>query len=290
MSWLFDPFRSEFMQNALMASLLVGLLSPVLGVWVTLRRLSYLGDAMSHATLGGVALGVTAGVSATFGGIIAGVIAGAAVALLGANERLGQDAIIGLVQTTMFAIGVIIISRTNSGLELSHYLFGQVTTVNDWELLRGTIFTVLALGAVVVLFRDLRIASFDPVHARQVGVPVGAVRMVLLVLLSIAIVVSLSTVGVLMSVAMLITPATAARMLTTRLIPMTFIAAAVGCVAAVGGLVVSYHFDAPPGASIALVASALCITIWLTRLPSRHHDHARANEPISTPSHAELAT
>jgi manganese/iron transport system permease protein len=275
MNWLTDPFATTFMQHALIAALTVGVLSPALGVWVILRRLAYLGDAMSHSTLGGVALAVTAGVSATLGGIVAGVIAGALVALLGANTRLGQDAIIGVIQTSMFAIGVIIISRSDSGLELTHYLFGQVTTVNTWELQRGAIFAVLALMTLAVLFRDLRLASFDPVHARQVGVPVGALRLILLVLLSVAIVVSLSTVGVLMSVAMLITPATTARMLTTRLVPMTFMAMGFGCAAGVVGLIISYHASTAPGATIALVAAGLCLVVWAFTLPARTHDHAR---------------
>jgi ABC-type Mn2+/Zn2+ transport system permease subunit len=265
------------MQHALMAALMVGVLSPVLGVWVVLRRLSYLGDAMSHSTLGGVAVAVSAGVSATFGGIVAGVIAGSLVAIMGANERLGQDAIIGVIQTGMFAIGVIIISRSDSGLELTHYLFGQVTTVNTWELQRGAMFTVVALVTLIVLFRDLTIATFDPVHARQVGVPVGPLRLILLVLLSIAIVVSLSTVGILMSVAMLITPATTARMLTNRLVPMSVLAAVIGCVCAVLGLILSYHLSSAPGATIALVAATICLIVWAATLPSRTHDHARPN-------------
>jgi manganese transport system permease protein len=277
MNWLIDPFRTQFMQHALMAALMVGVLSPVLGVWVILRRLSYLGDAMSHATLGGVAIAVSAGVSATFGGIVAGVIAGSLVALMGANERLGQDAIIGVIQTAMFAIGVIIISRGDSGLELTHYLFGQVTTVNTWELQRGAMFTAFALITLIVLFRDLQIATFDPVHARQVGVPVGPLRLILLVLLSIAIVVSLSTVGVLMSVAMLITPATTARMLTHRLVTMTLLAGVIGAVCSVAGLVISYHASTAPGATIALVAATVCLAVWALTLPSRTHDHARPN-------------
>jgi ABC-type Mn2+/Zn2+ transport system permease subunit len=172
---------------------------------------------------------------------------------------------------------VIIISRSDSGLELTHYLFGQVTTVNTWELQRGAMFTVVALVTLIVLFRDLRIATFDPVHARQVGVPVGPLRLILLVLLSIAIVVSLSTVGILMSVAMLITPATTARMLTNRLVPMSLFAAAIGCICAVGGLILSYHLSSAPGATIALVAATICLIVWATTLPSRTHDHARPN-------------
>jgi manganese/iron transport system permease protein len=275
MDWFTDPFRSQFMQHAFIAAAMVGVLSPVLGVWVILRRLAYLGDAMSHATLGGVAIAVSAGVSATFGGIVAGIIAGTLVAVMGANARLAQDAIIGVIQTGMFAIGVIIVSRADSGLELTHYLFGQITTVNTWELQRGALFTVAALATLTVLFRDLRLATFDPVHAQQVGVPVGALRVILLVLLSIAIVVSLSTVGVLMSVAMLITPATTARMITNRLLPMTVLAAVIGVACSMSGLIISYHYSTAPGATIALVAATACLVVWLATLPKRSHDHAR---------------
>ena len=131
--------------------------------------------------------------------------------VLSANRRLGQDAVIGVIETAMFSVGVIVISRVDTGVELSHFLFGEVLTVSRADVIASFLLTFVAVAVIVLLFGDLRMATFDVVHARQVGVRVGLVHGVLLVLLAVTIVVSLRTVGTLMSVAMLVTPAATAR-------------------------------------------------------------------------------
>lgn len=277
MSWLSDPYRTDFMRNAAMMALLVGVLAPVVGVWVVLRRMAYLGDAMSHGTLAGVAGAYLAGVSITLGALVAGVAMGLLVVLFDRQRRIGLDAAIGVAETFMFAIGIVLISQQDGiGVELTHYLFGQIVTTSSHELVINLVLTVVALGLVGVTFGDLRAVAFDPGHARQVGVPVNGLRVVLIVLISITVVVSLSTVGLLMSVAMLITPAAAARLVTRRVETMTALAVLVGTTSALGGLTASYHLATPPGPTIALGT-----VVWFAACALASTMHSRRGRPAA---------
>jgi ABC-type Mn2+/Zn2+ transport system permease subunit len=169
----------------------------------------------------------------------------------------------------MFAVGVLLITRNDRiGVDLAHYLFGQVTTVSAREVAVNAGLAAAAIAVVAALLGDLRMATYDPLHARQVGVPVGRLSLVLLVVLSVTIVVSLRTVGLLMSIAMLVTPAATARLVTARVTTMTLVAVAVGVVSALAGLTLSYHLRSAPGPTIALVAVAcFAVAFVATRLP-----------------------
>lgn len=255
--WFTDPYNTEFMRRAGVTALLIGVLAPTIGVWVVLRRLAYLGDAMSHGTLAGVAVAYLAGISITVGALAAGVAMGLLVALFDRQRRLGHDSAIGVAETFMFATGLILISRNdNIGVDLTHLLLGQIVTTSTHEVIVNSSLTALALGIVAFAFSDLRNITFDPGHARQVGIPVGSLRLVLIVLISITVVVSLGTVGLLMSVAMLVVPAAAARLVTQRIETMTAVAVGIGVLSALVGLTASYHLATPPGPTIALVTVA----------------------------------
>lgn len=252
--WFTDPYQTDFMRNAAITAILVGVLAPTVGVWVVLRRLAYLGDAMSHGTLAGVAGAYLAGISITLGALAAGVVMGLLVAGFDRQRRLGHDSAIGVAETLMFSIGVILISRSDGiGVDLTHYLFGQIVTTSTDDIVVNAALTAVALAIVAIAFDDLRNVTFDPGHARQVGIPVGPLRLVLVALISITVVVSLGTVGLLMSVAMLITPAATARLVTNRIESMTALAIAVGVTSSLVGLTISYHVATPPGPTIALV-------------------------------------
>ncbi len=276
--WLVDPYRSEFMRHALAAAVLVGVVAPLVGVWIVLRRLAYLGDAMSHSLLAGVAGAFLLGASITAGALVAGLLMATGIGLLARHPRLRSDAVIGVVETAMFAAGVVLVSTRSDriGVDLSAYLLGQVTTVTTGDLAVNGVLVAVALVAVVWLFADLRAATFDPVHAALSGVRVGAVSSALLAMLAVAIVVSLQTVGLLMSVAMLVTPAAAARLLTARTSTMTAAAVAIGVVSAALGLTASYHLATPPGATVALAAVAALAIAFLVTLPHRGHRHPAA--------------
>jgi ABC-type Mn2+/Zn2+ transport system permease subunit len=273
--WISDPYSSEFMQRALVAAVLVGVVAPVVGVWIVLRRLAYLGDAMSHSLLAGVAGAYLWGWSVTGGALVAGVAMAGLVGLLAAHPRLREDAVIGVVGTALFALGVVLVStRTTAiGVDLSSFLLGQITTVTDADLVTNGTLAVLVLGLVGWFFTDLRHATFDPVHAAVTGVPVATLGFGLLVVLAVAIVVSLQTVGLLMSVAMLVNPAATARLVATRVSTMTLAAVGFGVSSAVVGLTASYHLSSPPGATVALAAVTVLAVVFAATYPRRRHTH-----------------
>jgi ABC-type Mn2+/Zn2+ transport system permease subunit len=269
--WLVEPYTTSFMQRALLAALLVGVAAPAVGVWIVLRRLAYLGDAMSHGLLAGVAVAFALGGSTTLGALAAAAVMALLIGVLTAHPRLREDAVIGVVGTGLFALGVVLVARRSGalGVDLTHLLFGQITVVDEADLALNAALVVGVVAALWLLHRDLLAATFDPAHAALVGVPVGLLRHVLLLLLAAAIVVSLQTVGLLMSVAMLVTPAAAARLLAGRVATMTVVAVGIGVTSAWLGLTLSYHLAAPPGASVALVAAAILVVVSAATAPRR---------------------
>jgi manganese/iron transport system permease protein len=268
LGWLTDPYASQFMQRALVASLVIGALAPLVGVWIVLRRLAYLADAMGHATLGGVAAAYLAGWSVTAGAVAAGILMAALMALLAAHPRLREDAIVGIVEVCLFAAGVLVIGASDGvRVDLNHILFGSIVTVTSADLALNVALALLACLTLAMLFDDLRAASFDPLHARLVGVQVGVLRTILLILLAITVVLALQTVGLLMSIALFVVPAASARLWTRTLARMSALAAAFGMLSAVAGLTVAYHARAAPGPTIALTAVAVLALSFLATRP-----------------------
>jgi ABC-type Mn2+/Zn2+ transport system permease subunit len=270
LDWLTDPYAYDFMKRALVASLLVGVVAPLVGVWIVLRRLAYLGDAMSHATVGGVGVAYLAGWPLTLGAVAAGLAMAALVAVLGAHPRLREDAVIGSVEAALFAGGVLLIStRDDVGVDLTHLLFGSVTTVSAADLWLNAALGAVAVAGIATLFGDLRSASFDPVHAQLTGVGVARLRTALLALLAVTVVLCLQTVGLLMSVALLVVPPAAARLWTHTVEAMTALAVVFGLASSLVGLTVAYHAATAPGATIALVAVCLLAGSFGATLPRR---------------------
>ena len=274
MHWLTDPFQSEFMVRAFIAAIIIGVVAPVVGTWVVLRRMANLGDAMSHGTLAGVGIAYAAGVNVLFGAMGAGLLMAILLLTFSSNRRLGQETVITVLGTAFFALGVVVISRLDTGVELTHFLFGRVLTV-QW----GDIWLNLGLGGgtvlVVLLFGELRLATFDHVQAEQVGVRVELVQAVLVMLLAVVVVISLRAVGTVMAVTMLVTPTATARLIARDLRTMTLLGVVFGVGEGVGGLMISYHLSSSPGATIGLVAAAVFALVFGIRLPRRMPHHHR---------------
>lgn len=282
--WFLDPFQSPFSQRGALAALIVGVLSPVVGTWVSLRRLSYMGDAMSHSVLGGVGLGYLwfGSVAVLPGALAAGVVMALAIHWLSQNRRVAHDSVIAVVGSGMFALGVIVISRVGSTVSLSHYLFGQLLTVSRGDLLITFALAVAGITFVLWRFDDLKFSTFDRDHATQVGIRVQRLDASMLVLLAVNVVVSLNTVGVALTVSLLIAPAATARLFLDRTASITTGAVAVGLTSVLGGFIVSYHADLPPGPTITLVATGVFVVAYLSRIGRaegtyvrhrhRHHD------------------
>lgn len=282
-AWLLDPLAYGFMQRALLAAALVGVVAPLVGTWIVLRRLAYLGDAMGHASIAGVAAAYLLGASVVLGALAAGLVMAALLALLAAHPRIRADAAVAAAEVALFATGVLVIAASDGvRIDLSHILFGSITTVAMHDLVLDGALAAAVLATLVVLGRDLRDATFDPVHAALVGIRPGVLGAVLLALLAIAVVIALQTVGLLMSIALLVLPPTAARLWTRTVLGMSVLAAAIGVVVATGGLIACFHLGTPPGATIALgacaVLAASVVGTWprRARRPYGHLADARA--------------
>lgn len=263
------------MQRAFLAAIIIGVVAPVVGTWIVLRRMANLGDAMSHGTLAGVGLAYSAGINVLFGAMGAGLLIALLLLWFSTNRRLGQETVITVLGTAFFALGVVVISRLDTGVELTHFLFGRVLTVK-W----GDVWVNLALGGaavlvVLALFNELRLATFDHVQAEQVGVHVELVQAVLVLLLAVVVVISLRAVGTIMAVTMLVTPAATARLLARTLRQMTLFGVLFGVAEGVGGLMISYHLDSSPGATIGLLAAGVFAIVFAITLPRRMPHHHR---------------
>jgi ABC-type Mn2+/Zn2+ transport system permease subunit len=273
--WLTDAYQTEFMQRALLATLIIGVVAPVVGTWVVLRRMANLGDAMSHGTLAGVGIAYAAGANVLVGALGAGLLMALLLVGFAASRRLGQETIVTVLGTAFFALGVVVISRLDTGVELTHFLFGRVLTVQWSDIWLNLALGGAAVAVVALLFGELRLATFDHVQAEQVGVRVELVQGILVVLLAVVVVISLRAVGTIMSVTMLVTPAATARLLARTLRTMTLLGVAFGVGEGVAGLTLSYHLSAAPGATIALLAAVVFGVVFAATLPRRMPHHHR---------------
>jgi len=253
-SWAVEPFAFEFMQRALLATVTMCVAAPLCGIWALSRRLVYLTDAMSHGILAGVAGASIVGGSLLVGGLLAAVTMALFVSLLVVRVRIPEDGAIGVVGQGLFALGVIGVSLQSDPKALSHILFGNPLTVDQADVVIDVALAVVVVTAITVLRPVLVATTFDPLHARTVGLKVGLVDAALLVTLSLTMVTGLVTVGVLMAVTLVIAPAVTARLLGHSLNSMTAVAVASGVGSGVAGLLVSYHAGLPTGPTVALVA------------------------------------
>lgn len=253
LTWLTDPFTYEFMQRSLLVTVVASIVCALLSCWLVLIGWSLLGDAVSHAVLPGVVLSYIVGIPFAAGALVFGF---GAVALIGAvrdTTRLKEDAVIGVVFTTLFAIGLVLVSVTPSHIDLSHILFGNLLGVTDADIWQVVVLGALTTAVLVVKRRDLTLLAFDPVHAHAIGLSPRRLRALLLAALAITVVVALQAVGVILVVAMVITPGATAFLLTDRISRMLVIAPAVAALCAVAGMYASYYLDASSAGMIVLM-------------------------------------
>ena len=260
---LSEPLGYAFIQRGMLALILVGGISAVVGCFVVVRGMSFFGDALSHAILPGVALSYTAGggyvASNLFlGGLGAGIVSALVIAWLTRNEELKEDSAIAIVFVTMFALGIAIVSTQSSyAADLTHILFGSILGISESDLLMVTAMGAAVLLIIALLYKELLIISFDLTLAHSLRLPVERLRILLLVLIAVTIVASLQAVGIALMLALLITPAATARLLVKRLHHMIVIASLIGIVSGVVGFYASYYLDIPSGACIVLTLSAI---------------------------------
>jgi ABC-type Mn2+/Zn2+ transport system permease subunit len=256
------------MVRGLLAVVMVGIVCATVGTYVVLRGMAFFGDALAHAILPGVAVGYLISDGAQgplfWWGLLTAVLTAIGIGAVGKGAHIKEDTAIGIIFAGMFALGIALISTVRSyAVDLTHFLFGDVLGVSRGDLWLTAIFGGLVLLTILALYKEFLVLSFDPVLAATLRLPVTLLHYLLLVLIAVTIVVSLQTVGVALMVAMLVTPATTAYLLTRRLLPMMLLAACTGAFAGVVGLYLSYHVSVASGAAIVLVCTALFLLVLM---------------------------
>ncbi|CAM3111205.1 MAG: metal ABC transporter permease [Pseudolactococcus laudensis] len=245
----------NFLQTALITAILVGIMSGVIGSFIILRGLSLMGDAISHAVLPGVAVAYMLGINLLFGASIFGILAAMLIGYVASHSKLKNDTAIGIVFSAFYALGFILISLAESSSNLHHILFGNVLAVSDNDLITTTCVLIAVILFVVIFYKELLITSFDETFAQTYGLKTQMVHYALMLMLTLVTVSSLQTVGIILVVAMLITPAATAFLWTNKLHWMLVDSAIFGALAALIGLFLSYTFNWASGPAIVLVAA-----------------------------------
>ena len=252
-----DLLQYGFLQKALLTSVMVGIICGVIGSFIVLRGMSLMGDAISHAVLPGVAISYILGINYFYGAVVVGILTALGIGAISQNSRIKNDASIGIVFSSAFALGIILITKAQSATDLTQILFGNVLHVRDSDM-----WLTMAIGAVVLItvalfYKEFLVSSFDETMAAVYGLNTRLIHYGIMILLTLVTVASLQTVGVILVVSMLITPASTAYLLTDRLSVMIVLASVFGAISAVIGIYFSYIHDLPSGPVIALATTAL---------------------------------
>ena len=262
--WLAEPLKYMFMQRALLAALMVGIVCSVVGCYVVLRSMAFLGDALAHAILPGVAIAYLLNGNLTVGALIAAIAVALGIGFVSRQGMIREDTAIGILFAAALSLGVVLISSIQTyAVDLSHILFGNVLGVSASDLWLTGGLGLVVLASVAVCYRPFLVISFDPVLAATLRLPVGMLNNLMLVLLALTIVVSLQTVGVGLVAAMLVTPAATAYLLTRRLRTMMLLAAGFGALSSLVGLYISFYANVVSGAAVVLTATLFFLLAFL---------------------------
>ncbi len=264
MNWLLEPLQYAFMLRGLLAALLVGILCAIMGTYVVIRGMAFLGDAMAHAILPGVAIAYLLQGNLLFGALFAAVLIALGIGIFSKGGMVKEDTAIGILFAAALALGVAIISSIQTyAVDLSHILFGHILGVSTSDLWLTAGLGICVLLVVAINFKQFMVISFDPVLAATLRLPAEFLRNLMLLLLAVTVVVSLQTVGVSLAVAMLVTPAAAAYLLTRRLFPMMVVSAVIGASSSLIGLYLSYYLNIVSGSAIVLTATGIFLIVFL---------------------------
>jgi manganese/iron transport system permease protein len=284
--FIVDPLDYPFMQRALLEVAIVGLVCGLVGCFVVLRGLAFIGDALAHTVFPGVVLSYIGGRSIVIGAFVFGALTALGIGILSRSRRVSQDSAVGVLFAAFFALGVVLISRQPGfRRDLGSLLFGNVLGVSREDVLVTLVIGVVVVAVLFALLKEFTLVAFDATMARSQGYPVFALDLVLLLLVAATIVVSLQTVGNILILALIVTPAATARLLTDRLPRMMALSAAIGVLSGAAGLLISYHADTAAGGTIVLAATAVFLVALafapnhgllsghLQRRRGRHHVH-----------------
>ncbi len=261
--WFIDPLSHEFMRRALMVSALVGGVCGLLSCYMTLKGWALMGDAVSHAVMPGVVVAYALGLPFSIGAFVFGVGSVALIGFVKQKSRIKEDTVIGLVFTGFFALGLVLVSKIKSNIDLMHILFGSPLGISNSDVVHTLTISGLVVLILLLFRRDLMLYCFDATHARSIGINTGILHYMLLSVLSLAAVAGLQTVGIILVVAMLITPGATAYLLTDRFDRMNLLAILSSSISSVIGVYISYWSDIETGGSIVLVQTIIFLIAFL---------------------------
>ena len=259
LDWIFQPLSYTFMLQGIMAGCLAALACSSLSVFVVWRRMSFIGDAVAHAVLPGVVLSYVLKMDFLWGALGGALLMVLAIGYISQRMDMHEDAAIGVVFAGFFSLGILAMSRVSTLVDLSHILFGNILGVSTGDLVLMGSLTLVVLIALAVCYKEIVMASFDPSHAAAIGLSPVLVRYILLILIALTTVLSIRVVGVVLVLALLVTPAAAASFLTGRIKRIIFISILIAQSGNLGGFYASYYMDLPSGPTIVLILSMIFV-------------------------------
>ena len=264
--YLYEPFSYGFMFRSLMVAILVGLMLPLLGAYVINRNLGFMGDAIAHASLPALVVGLLIGVNIVIAAIPAAIIIALMIGYLISRSKIGEDTAIGIIFSSLFALGFILLSIFKDvALGVEDLLFGQILGVSNLDVSITLILSVIVIITLLIFYKQFLFVSFDPTGAKVAGLRVKLLDNIFLVVLSLAIIASLQSVGIILVLSMLITPAAAAKLLMKSFHGAMIVGSVFGIIASMSGLYLSYYLDFPSGPSMALAATLIFLIVLILR-------------------------
>lgn len=259
---LLEPFQYEFMRRAALGILLVSAGCSLLGVYVVLRRQAFIGDALAHTTLPGVMAAHFLKGSYFLGALATALVTAVGVGLFSRHRQVREDTAIGVMFTALFALGLFLMNLTRSYRDFTHVLFGDVLGLTGSDLAWTAGIDAVLFAVLFLLHKEFELASVDPAYAEGIGLKAHRVRLILLILVALAVVTGIQAVGVVLTSALLITPAAAAALLSHRLKAMMLLSVLFGAGSGLAGLYVSYYANVGSGPAIVLVCTLLFLAVW----------------------------
>lgn len=275
LDWILEPFEMVYMQKALLAIILISVMCAALGVYVVLRRMALVGDALAHTTLPGIVICHYKGWNILIGAFCADIVTALGIAWLSRKQQIKEDTAMGIFFSGMFALGIIMMSVLKSSADLKHILFGSIMGIESSDILLLSIVLIIILSVMSLFHKELELSSFDETYGHHIGIRPDFIRYVLLILIALCVVSCVRFVGVVLTSAMLVTPAATAGMLTKRLQPMIFYSIGLAVLSGISGLYLSYYLNWPSGASI--VASGIILFIVVKLLSFIRHLMTQGN-------------
>lgn len=285
-----DPLSYRFMQRAVVVAVAVGIICAVMGSYLLVQRMALLGDAISHSLLPGLAIAFKLNINIFVGAFIAGVFSTILINWIRSRTSIKEDAAMGIVFSAFFALGIILISliQKQAKVDLNHFLFGNILGVTQSEVITTVGIAIGVLLIVMLMFKELLFYSFDPIGAQAAGLPVNLISSGLMMLIALTLVASMKAVGVILILALMITPGATAYLLVSRLHWVMAVGAGVGVISSLTGMYLSFYFDLPSGPTIVMVAFGLFCLAFLFSPKQGILTQPRSQSPGQNPIWREL--